>query len=239
MGIPFSTIMDPLSCLAIAGAVMQVITFGNEMIGLYHNIKKNGSPDDGLEGKCAQIATNSKLIKDNLARTSIAPLTEDDTALQGAAKKSLDCSEALVNEMHNIKWKPMKQGKKTVEKRSTVAQVMMAWRCKTKIETLEKDLKDVQQVMDSTILVSNWYAQNTRVHTSLCNIKTDNYLLGSRGRRRQPNSNKVSTISTARSSSSSTTRPKVTGRSQQRSSRRLPGSGRKLRLRPRCLVIRL
>lgn len=160
MGTLFSTIMGPLSCLAVAAAVMQVISFGNEMIGLYRNIKKNGSPDDSLEGKSAQIATNSRLIQDSLAKTSSAPPTEEDTALQGASKRCLDCSKALVDEMNNIKWKPMKKGGARVE-RSTARQVWMAWRCRSKIEKLEMDLKGVQDVMNDTILVSSWYAGNT------------------------------------------------------------------------------
>lgn len=153
--------MEPLSCLAIAGAVMQVITFGNEMIVLYRKIKTSGSPDDSLEGKSAQIATNSRLIQDNLAKTGSGALTEDDLALQDAAKKCLDFSKALMGLMSNIKWKAIKKGGKTAEERGTLGQVWMAWRCSSKIEKLEKDLKDVQEIMKGTILVSSWYARDT------------------------------------------------------------------------------
>jgi hypothetical protein len=164
--------MDPLSCLAVAAAVMQVISFGNEMIGLYRNIKKNGFPDGTLEGKSAQLVTNSRLIQDNLENSSSARLTEEDMALQSASKRCLECSKALMDEMSNIKWKPMKKGRDRVE-RSTVSQVLMAWRCRSKIEKLEMDLQGVQEVMSDTILVSSWYAGNTRVRASLGNNQTD------------------------------------------------------------------
>ncbi|KAM7203886.1 hypothetical protein V8F33_001857 [Rhypophila sp. PSN 637] len=131
--------MEPLSCLAIAGAVMQVITFSNEMIVLYRKIKKNGSIDDGLEEKSGQIATNAGLIQDNVAKTSGGPLTEDDVALQDVAKKCLGCSKALMDVMKNIKWKTVKKkGTMTLEERDPLSQAWEARRYKSEIEKLDR-----------------------------------------------------------------------------------------------------
>ncbi|KAM7211192.1 hypothetical protein V8F06_013427 [Rhypophila decipiens] len=148
--------MEPLSCLAIAGAVMQVITFGNDVIVLHRKIKKNGSIDDGLEGKSVQIATNARLVEDNLAKTTGRPLTEDDMALLDVARKCLSCSKALIDVMNNIKWKAARNGGMTVEERSAFGQAWKARRYKSEIEKLEKDLKGVQETMNRTILVSSW-----------------------------------------------------------------------------------
>ncbi|KAK4208494.1 NACHT domain-containing protein [Rhypophila decipiens] len=179
--------MEPLSIVAIAGAVMQVITFSKDMIDLYRNIKKNESIGDGLEGKSAQIATNARLIQDNLAKTSGGPLDEADTALHDVANKCLGCSKALTDVMNNIKWKTMKKkGSMTLEERGALGQAWKVQRYKSEIEKLGKDLKHVQETMKGTILVS------------------------SQGRPLWLNTTKDSTNWIARSSSSSSARPITT-----------------------------
>ncbi|KAM7214570.1 hypothetical protein V8F06_010052 [Rhypophila decipiens] len=147
--------MEPLSIVAIAGAVMQVITFSKDMIDLYRNIKKNGSIDDDLEGKSAQIATNARLIQDNLANTSAGSLAEADTALHDVANKCLGCSKALRDAMNNIKWNWVKKkGSMTRKARGALGRAWKVQRYKSEIEKLEKDLKDVQETMKGTILAA-------------------------------------------------------------------------------------
>ena len=149
--------MDPLSALAIAGAVMQVISFSHEMIELYGKIKSDGSPDASLAEKSTQLSSTAKILGDKLGTKWPKPLTKDQKTLQQIAEKCLDRGKDLTDELNKIEWKPSQNGSKPRVQRGTISQMWMTWRRKPKIEKLEKDLKDVEQTMQTTILTSSWY----------------------------------------------------------------------------------
>ena len=149
--------MDPLSALAIAAAVMQVISFGHEVIDLSGKIKSDGSPDASLAEKSAQLSSTAKILGGKLGTKRSKPLTKDQKTLQEIAEKCLDRGKKLTDELNKIEWKPSQDGSKPRVQRATISQTWMTWRRKPKIEKLEKDLKDIEQTMQTTILTSSWY----------------------------------------------------------------------------------
>lgn len=114
--------MDPLSALAIAGAVMQVISFSHEMIDLYGKIKSEGSPDASLTEKSAQPSSAAKILGDKLGTKWAKPLTKDQKTLQQIAEKCLDSPKKLTDELSNIKWKPNQNGSNSSVRRTTINQ---------------------------------------------------------------------------------------------------------------------
>ena len=127
------------------------------MIDLYGKIKSDGSPDANLAEKSAQLSGTAKILRDKLGTKWPKPLTKDQKTLQQIAEKCLDRGKNLTDELNKIEWKPSQNGSKPRAQRETIPQMWMTWRRKPKIEKLEKDLKDVEQTMQTTILTSSWY----------------------------------------------------------------------------------
>src|ERR1700753_3864790 len=99
--------MDPLSALSPACAVMQVISFSNELFGVAKRIAKDGSPDANLADNVAHLSDLSQTLEDELLlQQKTKALTKHQKSLQEVAQKCLKRSRDLTGELYKIKWKP-------------------------------------------------------------------------------------------------------------------------------------
>lgn len=150
--------MEALAAFGIACNVMQVVSFSHEIFNLAQRIAQDGSPDASLADKSAQLSDLSQDLQGSLKmQQQTKPLTENQQRLQRLAKKCLNSAESLTEELDKIKWKTGPDGTNSRTQRWFLSQTWKLWWRKSKIDKLQKEMTDVEQTLQSTILADLWY----------------------------------------------------------------------------------
>jgi hypothetical protein len=87
-------------------------------------------------------------------------LTEQQQRLQKVAQKCLKASKDLTEELDKITWKPGPEGSNSKTQRKAVSQAWKTWWRKSKIEKLQKEMAEIERIMQSSILADLWYVYN-------------------------------------------------------------------------------
>jgi wobble nucleotide-excising tRNase len=149
--------MDPLSALTISCAVMQVISFSHEVFTVAKRIAEDGSPDANLADTATQLTGLSKNLQSHLAtKQNTKPLNEAQQRLEKVAQKCLKTSKELTEELDKIEWKPGSGSAASKTKRSISSQTLTWWWRRSKIGRLQKEMREVEKTMQSSILEDLW-----------------------------------------------------------------------------------
>jgi hypothetical protein len=153
-------IMDPLTALSLACNVIQIVSFSHEIFTLANQIAKDGSPDANLAENATHLSELSQNLQESLQSQKAKPLTEQQQRLQKVAQKCLKASKDLTEELDKITWKPGPEGSNSKTQRKAVSQAWKTWWRKSKIEKLQKEMAEIERIMQSSILADLWYVYN-------------------------------------------------------------------------------
>ncbi|CAG8958253.1 hypothetical protein HYFRA_00000607 [Hymenoscyphus fraxineus] len=137
--------LESFAALGIACNVMQVISFGHEIISTCKQIYLDGSSDDGLSSIANNLDDASSTLRKSL-RNLPQSATEDETKLIQMAK---ECSEASAKVQAVVNKYSSKKGGKLEAVKLGVQKI---WN-KRDLEKAEKVLKECQAAMENRILV--------------------------------------------------------------------------------------
>ena len=152
--------MDPLTALSLACNVIQIVSFSHEIFTLANQIAKDGSPDANLAENATHLSELSQNLQDSLQSQKAKSLTEQQQRLQKVAQKCLKASKDLTEELDKITWKPGPEGSNSKTQRKAVSQAWKTWWRKSKIEKLQKEMAEIERIMQSSILADLWYVYN-------------------------------------------------------------------------------
>lgn len=139
--------MDPLSALAIACSVMQVISFSKEIISTTRKIREEGAVDVTLEDNAEGLSKSSNTLKEYLGKIAVrnqAPVTGGNEAeLRDVAAKCLKTSEDIsmtIREVEGTRGGNIMKALKFRRKRGLLAD-------------LEKKMQSYRNRMDTDIML--------------------------------------------------------------------------------------
>jgi hypothetical protein len=137
---------------------LQIVSFSHETFTVAKRIAKDGSPDPNIADNVAHLSSLSQILEDELlSQQKKEPLTKHQQRLKEMAQKCLKISKDLKEELDKMKWKaePGESCPKT--ERSVLSQTWKFGWAKSKMERLQKEMRGVEQTMQSSILTDMWY----------------------------------------------------------------------------------
>jgi hypothetical protein len=145
--------MDPLTALGLTSNVIQVISFGREVLSLCMRVYRDGSLEPDLAYNAVYLQSlSTKLVESFHAAQTPNQLSKDQYGLQDIASKLLKTTNQLNQLVEDI-------GVGGASSRRAVVGYAMKYflRYKTKIQSLEKTMIGYQNTLNSRILVHLWY----------------------------------------------------------------------------------
>ena len=139
--------LEPLSCLAIACAVMQTISFSRELTTTVKRIRKDGSGDPDLAERGTNLTIVSKTLSQYLQDPNLENIPKNQAELEAIAKKCVDTASEILKALEKIS--KCRGG-------SFGGAIKLQWK-KHEMEGLEKKMQAYQETMQSHILIHLWY----------------------------------------------------------------------------------
>jgi len=150
--------MEPLIALGLACNVVQLVSFGHEVLSLARRLSKDGSPDANLADKSARLSDLSSELKDSLsAQNHARALDQNQLRLQTVANRCLSLSNNMAEELDKIRLKADPKGSNSKSQRTLLGQTWTSLRRKSKIQKLQAEMAQVEQTMQTIILTDMWY----------------------------------------------------------------------------------
>ena len=150
--------MDPISALGLACNVIQIIGFGQEVFSLARRLSKDSSPDPSLADTSARLSDLSGELQNSLNKQKqTGNLDQNQLRIQNVANKCLSLSNNLGEELDQIKWKADPNGTTSKTQRRLPGQIWRSLRRKSKIDKLQAEMTQIEQIMQTTILTDMWY----------------------------------------------------------------------------------
>ncbi|KAL2678740.1 hypothetical protein Neosp_009491 [[Neocosmospora] mangrovei] len=139
--------MEPLAALGLACNIMQLLSFGGEVISLCRKVYKTGELDPSLKDYSSQTAKICESLNDNLSQrqTNLGP---DALALQ---QRATMCKAAADKLNHELQLLIPTSGASGWRRGFTAS--IKAIRHKHQLSELEKDLNNLKSSLDTQLLV--------------------------------------------------------------------------------------
>lgn len=141
--------MDPLTCLAIAGNVVQFVDFGSKLILETHHIYHDG--ESQIRKRAAKATSDLKDFSTKFERTlgsttDRRPLTEDEAALRILCANCKELADSLVDKLDTINVRG---------KHHLWSSVALAWAniwSKKDILATQEELDEYRRAIDTRII---------------------------------------------------------------------------------------
>jgi hypothetical protein len=124
--------MDPLTALAVAGSIVQLVDFGIKVVSKGNKIYHSGDGSTAKNHDLEIVANDLVLIQTRLRKSlhplgAYGPLSEDEQALRDLGAVSSQVAEALLEQLYKAKaqgrfrrWKSLRQAVKSVTSKGEV-----------------------------------------------------------------------------------------------------------------------
>jgi len=146
--------MDPLTAFGLTCNIIQVLSFGHEVLSLCRRICRDGSPEPNLSHNSAHLNSLSKKLLESInAAQSCNSLSREQEDLRSIASKLMDVTTQLSQLLEEVTLDGADR------RRTAVANTMKyLLRYKRKIQLLEKAMMNFQNTLNSGTLTHLWYA---------------------------------------------------------------------------------
>ncbi|KAF4453639.1 NACHT domain-containing [Fusarium albosuccineum] len=138
--------LEPIAALGLTCNILQLLSFGGELISLYRKIGQEGNFDPDLETYSEKAANISEDLKKHLGRTGLN-LAPADAELEQSAKDCKDAADELSNLVQSLSMNGQSSRRKKLK---TMGKTI--WK-KSDITQLENNLHKIKSNLDAQLLV--------------------------------------------------------------------------------------